>query len=230
MAEFAPNLDDGELWLPADIIDDVGLRRYHQSSSAAARVRHRHASDVEHLANQLAAFGWLDLPHLHPALKQRPALSVPLEGFKPPGTGRQVEPADRELLTGLLHQGREAAAPDVYGRRFQVSLRPEAVRRWPVDPVQLQVEAFGRVSQRPLRPIQNSFGSVRPSAPRRERGGTGVFHPRVVAKHETNKRYAAGEHQKQQQLTRSAALRQQQQGRSPFQQPSEMGLPQDWTY
>ncbi|RWW09454.1 hypothetical protein GW17_00027058, partial [Ensete ventricosum] len=78
MAEFAPNLDDGEMWLPSEIIADVGLRRLHHSNAAAARGRGRgayhQAFDVEGLASQLAALSPLDRVQLLPAAKLPPVL------------------------------------------------------------------------------------------------------------------------------------------------------------
>ncbi|CAD5193328.1 unnamed protein product [Musa acuminata subsp. malaccensis] len=245
MAEFAPNLDDGEMWLPSEIIADLGLRRLHHSNAAtAARVRgaYHHTFDVEGLASQLAALSPLDRVQRLPAAKL-----PPLQGLKPVGPAARFELEERELGTGL---GRP-----VYGMGFGACSRPGVTRPGPTQIAQAQacgpetvcvssllsffffvrsVEAFGRAPQRPLRPIQSRLGTVRPAGQGRESGGgTGVFLPRVINNNEARKKhhskfaYATGGEQQKQQPTRSTAMWKLER---PFQPTSEMRLPQEWTY
>ncbi|CAL9079425.1 unnamed protein product [Musa textilis] len=242
MAEFAPNLDDGEMWLPSEIIPDVGLRRLHQSNAAAARVRGAYhlAFDVEGLASELAALSPLDRAQRLPAAKLPPVLPphhelymtpLPflLQGVKPVGPAARFELEERELGAGL---GRP-----VYGVGFGACSRPGVTRPGPTQAAQSKacgpdtVEAFGRALQRPLRPIQSRLGTVRPGGQGRESGGgTGVFLPRVINTNEARKKQhnaTGGGEQQKQQPTRSTAMWKQER---PFQPTSEMRLPQEWTY
>ncbi|CAL9137144.1 unnamed protein product [Musa acuminata var. zebrina] len=232
MAEFAPNLDDGEMWLPSEIIADLGLRRLHHSNAAAARVRgaYHHTFDVEGLASQLAALSPLDRVQRLPAAKLPPVLPphYELQGLKPVGPAARFELEERELGTGL---GRP-----VYGMGFGACSRPGVTRPGPTQAAQAQacgpetVEAFGRAPQRPLRPIQSRLGTVRPGGQGRESGGgTGVFLPRVINNNEARKKHhnATGGEQQKQQPTRSTAMWKLER---PFQPTSEMRLPQEWTY
>lgn len=73
MADFPPDLEDGELWLPSDIIRDVGVRRpFSSSSSSSAAVAaspgcSAHLAYLEGIARQLDALCMLDRAGLLPA-------------------------------------------------------------------------------------------------------------------------------------------------------------------
>ncbi|CAD5184959.1 unnamed protein product [Musa acuminata subsp. malaccensis] len=74
MADFPPDLEDGELWLPSDIIRDVGVRRPFSSSSsssssavAASPGCSAHLAYLEGIARQLDALCMLDRAGLLPA-------------------------------------------------------------------------------------------------------------------------------------------------------------------
>lgn len=79
--EFPPNLDDGELWLPSEIIPDVGS--LHPTSSGAA------ATGLEALAMELAAFRFFD-PYPNPN--------------KPPPAARRQLPYLAEVLSLILQK------------------------------------------------------------------------------------------------------------------------------
>ncbi|RZS19038.1 hypothetical protein BHM03_00051413 [Ensete ventricosum] len=74
MADFPPDLEDGELWLPSDIIRDVGVRRpfssFSSPSSAAVAASpgcSAHLAYLEGIARQLDALCMLDRAGLLPA-------------------------------------------------------------------------------------------------------------------------------------------------------------------
>ncbi|XP_072979500.1 uncharacterized protein [Typha angustifolia] len=83
MAEFPPNLDDGELWLPSEIIPDLGVRRCSLRSDVAC---------ADGLAHQLAAFGFLDRARLFAT----PNTTPHFEWSRPART--QFGPAGRGVL------------------------------------------------------------------------------------------------------------------------------------
>lgn len=79
MSGFVQNLDDGELWLPSELISDVGLSRYLHCSGAFPGTRVQHEFEVECLTNKLLPFGTFDRLHLRCAVKQPLAVPLPFE-------------------------------------------------------------------------------------------------------------------------------------------------------
>lgn len=76
---FVHNLDDGELWLPSELISDVGLSRYRLCSGAFPGTRVLRESEVECLTNKLLPFGTFDRLHLRRGVKQPLAVPLPFE-------------------------------------------------------------------------------------------------------------------------------------------------------
>ncbi|XP_074560782.1 uncharacterized protein LOC141816960 [Curcuma longa] len=227
MAGFVQNLDDGELCLPSELIMDVGLSRYRHCSGAFSGARVLHESEVECLANKLPPFGTFDGLHLRRAVKQPLAVPPPFEGFKRVAPVGWFGASEREIWAGPCLQETQSglrvlSSPGAYRGRVAAGFLAEMFRDHPTDPVQLQVEVYGRASSRPLLPVQ-SRSSVRPVAQgKRKCGGTGVFLPRV----KELEKECTGVHQRQR-STRSPTTGKQM---NPFQSPAEAGLPHEWTY
>ncbi|XP_042435542.1 uncharacterized protein LOC122021487 [Zingiber officinale] len=227
MAGFVQNLDDGELWVPSELIVDVGLSRYRHCSGAFSGARVLHESEVECLATNLLPFGTLDRLHLRLAVKQPLAVPPPFEDFMRVAPLGWFGASEREIWAGPCPQETQSGLrvllpPGAYRGRVASGFLGEMFWAHPAAPVQLQTEIYGRASPRPLLPVQ-SHSSVRLVAQgKRKCGGTGVFLPRVkeLEKEDT------GEHQRQR-STRSPSTKKQM---NPFQSPTEVGLPQEWTY
>ncbi|XP_008799705.2 uncharacterized protein LOC103714285 isoform X2 [Phoenix dactylifera] len=178
MAEFPPNPDDGELWLPSEIFPDVGVGLRHHSQPAPPDL-----SYLDDLAEKLAAFGLLDRSHL-----LRPN-HHPSDGFRfDNGSVSRFGPsAEREAGAGMVYDG--FRSPAVSRRVLGAAAAAAAAASRPVFPFSAakpsQVEAFGqgrsgvmaRQQQLPIR--GRRFVPVRTGGTGRECGGTGVFLPRV---------------------------------------------------
>ncbi|XP_008784107.2 uncharacterized protein LOC103703142 [Phoenix dactylifera] len=215
MAEFPPNLDDGELWLPSEIFPDVGVCHHRHRQPVAAGL-HSDVSYVDELAEKLAAFGLLDSSNLLlPAIRRNPHLSDRFRFASGPVT-RFGPVADREAGAGMVYDGFRSRAA---ARRVVAGWRPV----FPFSPAK-PAQFFG--PERTVVPVRTGGSG-------RECGGTGVFLPRVINNEVTapmKKKSCikdGGEQRKQ--LTGVAAMGMQ---GMPFHQapPPEMGLPQDWTY
>lgn len=224
---FVHNLDDGELWLPSELISDVGLSRYRLCSGAFPGTRVLRESEVECLTNKLLPFGTFDRLHLRRGVKQPLAVPLPFEGLKRVAPLGWFGASEKEIWAGPCPQETQSglrvlSSPGAYRGRVPAGFLAEMFRDHPADLVQLQAEVYGRASLRPLLPVQ-SRSSVRLVAQgKRKCGGTGVFLPRVK---ELEKEYTGGH--LRQRSTRSPSASKQM---NPFQSPSEVGLPQEWTY
>ncbi|KAJ8478514.1 hypothetical protein OPV22_022241 [Ensete ventricosum] len=248
MADFPPDLEDGELWLPSDIIRDVGVRRpfssFSSPSSAAVAASpgcSAHLAYLEGIARQLDALCMLDRAGLLPAFgPPRHAPPRPrVFGFKQGRPAPRLARAENVVGLGVVHAGFMTGDG---GRRGVPGSSPGMLRFCSMSrPVQTQVTfgaARGGVVQAPVQPVPDRFMPLPPPGSAREGGGTGVFLPRVFKDEDKKKPYVKGreEEQQQQQATRNGGVWEQ---GMPFQHhhhppppppPAETGLPQDWTY
>ncbi|XP_010262986.1 PREDICTED: uncharacterized protein LOC104601385 isoform X2 [Nelumbo nucifera] len=220
MADYTPNLDDGELWLPSDIFPDEVSAKF--SPEFPCELTY-----MEDLARQLAAYALLERnQNAFRRPRQHSSVAPPRTGF---GLGFGGNPTFGVGGRHLYASGNYCFSPG--------SLPVYQVR--PMKPVQPQVEGCvqqprARVlqSQRQNQ-VQNSFfpfqvnGSVTGGFVR-EYGGTGVFLPRIATSADVKKKQNVknGEEYQQRPSIRKVGLGKQE----GFKPPSEMGLPQDWTY
>ncbi|CAL9098875.1 unnamed protein product [Musa textilis] len=238
MADFPPDLEDGELWLPSDIIRDVGVRRpFSSSSSAAAAVAaspgcSAHLAYLEGIARQLDALCMLDRAGLLPAFgPPRHAPPRPwVFGLKQGRPAPRLARAENVVGLGVVHAGFMTGD----GGRGVPGSSPGMFRFCSMSrPVQTQVTfgaAGGGVVQAPVQPVPDRFIPLPSPGSAREGGGTGVFLPRVFKDEDKRKAYVKGRGEQQQQATRNGGVWEQ---GMPFQRPpppAETGLPQDWTY
>ncbi|CAL9120145.1 unnamed protein product [Musa acuminata var. zebrina] len=242
MADFPPDLEDGELWLPSDIIRDVGVRRPFSSSSssssavAASPGCSAHLAYLEGIARQLDALCMLDQAGLLPAFgPPRHAPPRPrVFGFKQSRPAPRLAGAENLVGLGVVHAGFMTGD----GGRGVPGSSPGMLRFCSMSrPVQTQATfgaARGGVVQAPVQPVPDRFIPLPSPGSAREGGGTGVFLPRVFKDEDKKKPYVKGRgaQQQQQQATRNGGVWEQ---GMPFQHPpppppAETGLPQDWTY
>ncbi|PON97420.1 hypothetical protein TorRG33x02_068870 [Trema orientale] len=249
MAQFPPNPDDGELWLPSDIfLNEVPSKR-----------GLHHFSCMDDLAQRLATLTFLKQGSLSkPPLKTPPNRfgAVPVQPNRfpqkcsKPGNGFE----NGQSLYGykLVHNRGNSA---------------ELFYEYPLQkPVQAQVNVFLETRARVLQKQQNRLRNQ--LLPCREKsglgvggfvrlsGGTGVFHPRVsntttattsspasstafssalVKKKQVFRRRQENQVLSQRNSTRVVGVhkedsRHQLPPPPPPPPPPEMGLPQDWTY
>ncbi|KAJ0969641.1 hypothetical protein J5N97_022518 [Dioscorea zingiberensis] len=199
---MAEDLDDGELWLPSDIVPDLGLRRHPKPTAIP-----------DPLPDRIAALTLLD-PNRY---KTPPAVVNPLLGSHDPALRARFNPAEIPSLPSHLYNGLV----------FSPSPRPAYHQFTQVSGFGLRRT---RVTQRQQGVGPDRCFPVRFSVSGRDRAsGTGVFLPRVVNSEFRKKPgMKGGEQQQKQQPIRNAVGGRQ--GMS-FQPPStEMCLPQDWTY
>ncbi|GMN39548.1 hypothetical protein TIFTF001_008769 [Ficus carica] len=169
MAEFPPNLDDGELWLPSDIfLNEVPSKR--------GLHLHRFSPCMDDLAQRLAAFS---------LLKQRNLISKPnVQRFVPVRCGLENGSYTQEQDCSHRFCGCKLVPKPAYGGSevfYQFQLR-KPVQLPKVDDGFLETRAsvlqkqqnhlLNRLQNRPLPSRESGFVKVS--------GGTGVFHPRVV--------------------------------------------------
>ncbi|KAF8403370.1 hypothetical protein HHK36_011472 [Tetracentron sinense] len=233
MADFPPNLDDGELWLPSDIFPD----------EVTAKLSPKFPSErtyMEDLAQQLAAYALLERNPNRNRNDTRPAPSFsPNSEFRPPTRYGPVGPRRTGYGVGV-DGGSGGVDHSLYASGngcFRVGTRP-VYQYYPMKPSQTQVESFlqtrGRVLQRQQNQVQIHFSpfqvnGVGMSGFVRESGGTGVFLPRVATTTDVRKKQIGKngqEAQQRQHTTKQVAVGKHER----FQPPPEMGLPQDWTY
>ncbi|PKU79300.1 hypothetical protein MA16_Dca000645 [Dendrobium catenatum] len=229
MAEdILQNIEDGELWLPSDVIRAVGVCRHHHLSGSLAA--------MDDLAQKLACLDLLDRRRVIPSVKPfkdstfNPEVQLQRQGRPfsplPLANGGYKAPVRRRV-----------AADEWTGAYFPVS-KP-VHKFYPALPVDSNIErirlATARVLQRQRQQhghLVNRFIPTRSACSGRETGGTGVFLPRAYRVDSKKKPY----------YLFPANV----QGTSEFQQPmwspasgnqsakllssSEIDLPHDWTY
>ncbi|KAK9289546.1 hypothetical protein L1049_007702 [Liquidambar formosana] len=238
MAEFPPNIDDGERRLPSDIFpDEVIPSRYSP-----------HFPCIDDLAQQFAGYTLLQPSQTTP---KKPPPNV--EPFKPPvGYDAVDSPPSRHFsVNGGPGVGQTLYSYETGG--FCAGLRP-FYRYFILQPAHPQVENFLQMRARVLQRQQNSSqnrvlpversGFGRGGFVRDSSEGTGVFLPRVAATTTTTttnsaitdvrkKQGVRNRHEAQvtQQIhTFDEVAMAQQQEECHCQLSPETGLPQDWTY
>ncbi|XXG88666.1 hypothetical protein AAC387_Pa12g0856 [Persea americana] len=211
MADFPPNLDDGEFYLPSDIYPPEFPTIF--SSNSTTETTPQFPSELTYmqdLAEQLARENMV--------FQQTPKL---------PPNPPQFEPV-RPLQNGFGRGGFQYHA--AFGRG---GVRPGFIPVYPVYPVKphpVQMEnlvqgrarAWPRQQQTPVQsrsvPVRSSSGSARGEGAR----GTGVFLPRVLVSPDTRKKPF---------MKRTEQVRP---GRNAGNQgippPPNRRLPRDWTY
>ncbi|XP_059643174.1 uncharacterized protein LOC132285030 [Cornus florida] len=246
MADFPPNLDDGELWLPSDIFPD-------EIPSRKSPFYHSELTHLQNLAQHFAALALLQRFRNQTVAKQRLNLAPNSERFEP------AVPYDSTGYRRAWHFGFNGSAGvghgvDGYGigsRGTWTGCRP-AYQYHFVQPVQPQVESFMEARARVLQKQQKQFlqsqnmvlpfrGSRVGGGFVREYGGTGVFLPRINSTTTTNvarKRQSVTNNRKEFQVIppRNSIKRgvdEERREECHYQLPPPemgLGLPQDWTY
>ncbi|XP_057967644.1 uncharacterized protein LOC131157471 [Malania oleifera] len=232
MAEFPPNMEDGELWLPSDIFFPEEV-----PSNFTPHLSSTQLAYMDHLAQRFARSCVL----LQTPTKPPHTFHPNFERFRLPVRFNQGLPQPEQdfSVNGGLQSGPEA---------YCGSCRPlyPCRSRKPANP---QVEGFvgtrARVLERQQNQVQTRFGPFQGSEVgmggfARESTGTGVFLPRVVntipsAAAVARKRQ--GVRSKQESIVSQqrsgfvgVGLGKQQEECHCQQLPAEIGLPQDWTY
>ncbi|KAG6476427.1 hypothetical protein ZIOFF_065668 [Zingiber officinale] len=197
MAGFVQNLDDGELWLPSELIVDVGLSRYRHCSGAFSGARVLHESEVECLATNLLPFGTLDRLHLRLAVKQPLAVPPPFEDFTRVGPLGWFGASEREIWAGPCPQETQSglrvlSSPGAYRGRVASGFLGEMFWSHPAAPVQLQ--GIPEAAASGSKPLLRSAGCAGKTEVRRNRcvssacEGTGERIHRRASKTEINKK------------------------------------------
>ncbi|XP_042475568.1 uncharacterized protein LOC122057513 isoform X2 [Macadamia integrifolia] len=230
MADFPPNLDDGELWLPSDIFPD-------EVSPMISPKFPSELTYMEDLAQQLAAYALLE--RNQNTAKPFPNLVPNLESKQQSRYGTNVAPRyGLGIGFGGVHDvghRQNHYAPVTVNGGFRVGLT-QVYRYRTMSPSQAQVENFLRArvlqglqnqNQNRLLPFQvNGMGT---GGFGRESGGTGVFLPRLATTLDVKKKHHCvkkGEEAKQRHPIRKAVVEKHER----LQSSPEVRLPQDWTY
>ncbi|XP_074581382.1 uncharacterized protein LOC141837918 [Curcuma longa] len=243
MAEFSPELEDGERWLPANILKDVGARHPYDFTCPAPsggrecfpRLAYFHV-----LARELASLGLF----YHPAVSS-PSLFSPSPHYVVFGFPL-VGSVNNAVRFCAVRDGFMAASIDS-GGGTSGSLRsvqaPVGSDRFPSpfqrhclafcqDPDQLQMPlgaSKAGIMHRPAPAVRDHFASSPIAGPARESAGTGVFIPRVKVEKINATQDVTGcrEQSEKKQGTRNGREKERAKRLRP---PVEHGLPQDWTY
>ncbi|XP_012074333.1 uncharacterized protein LOC105635822 isoform X2 [Jatropha curcas] len=242
MAEFPPNLDDGELYLPSDIF----------LTEVPSKYNPYRLSCMEDLATHFASLS---------LLKNQPSSTPSRPPPKPP-LNYQVKMAVRDLSANHLPAGHVGfnggggvAGVEIGQRLYGYGngsflARSEPFYEFQVQPqVDSYLDTRPMLLQRPRTPIQNRVYPFRGSGFEfgggggrrgRESGGTGVFHPRIVH-NSTNDSPFNADYKRKQGVRNKQEIQVNSQQRNSMRRvskeedcyyhlPPEMGLPQDWTY
>ncbi|PON43333.1 hypothetical protein PanWU01x14_275310 [Parasponia andersonii] len=243
MAQFPPNPDDGELWLPSDIfLNEVSSKR-----------GLHHFSCMDDLAQRLATVTFLKQRSL-----SKPPLKTPPNRFGPVPVHPNPFPQKCSKTGNGFENGQS-----LYGYRLvhNYGNSAELFYEYPLQkPVQAQVNVFLETRARVLQKQQNRLRNQ--LFPCREKsgfgvggfvrlsGGTGVFHPRVsntttttsspasstafssalVTKKQVFRRRQENQVLSQRNSTRVVGVHKEDSHHQLHPPPPEMGLPQDWTY
>ncbi|XP_015898838.1 uncharacterized protein LOC107433612 [Ziziphus jujuba] len=236
MAEFPPNPDDGELWLPSDIF----------LNEMPSRLGPHRFPCMDDLAQQFAALALFK--QRRSLSKLQPKVSPNAQRFRPPVQYGQGNPLshgrsslrplrnggleDRRGVNGFETEPYLGGSELFYGYQLLKPTKPQ---------VDSFLQARATVFQRQQNRIQNRLLPNKGSGPGiggfvKVSGGTGVFHPRV-----SNTTIPTIDVKKKQGLRNRQGIQMTSQGsfvkrvgghkdEFQYQLPPEMGLPQDWTY
>ncbi|CAK9152956.1 unnamed protein product [Ilex paraguariensis] len=250
MAEFPPNLDDGEMWLPSDIfpIDEVPSKLKPRNYSSELLC-------MEEIAQRFAVFASLERNRTQSFNK--PHTYLELERFREPVRYGSVGSFPGGYCVGVNGGTRVGYGGHGWGNGGVLTGSRPVYQYELLNPVQFQFESFmearvrglqrqqvrfmqNRIMGRRFLPLQgngigvgNNGGGVL-----REYGGTGVFLPRMATTTTTNdnsdarKRNSVRNRQDAQFYPQrnviSVNVRKQEEGHCHL--PPDMGLPQYWTY
>ncbi|GAV57319.1 hypothetical protein CFOL_v3_00857, partial [Cephalotus follicularis] len=246
MAEFLPNLDDGERYLPSDIFNNESHFSWMDM-------------DMDNLAHHFATLSLLQ-QHRHTPPKLTPNNTRPtnFQRFEEPVHFRSVNPTLLNFQFNGVNGGDK-----LYHRLYGYDIRPFVTGSDPfyeyhlLKPTQTQVDRYleararilqhqkqrqlqlqvqNRLLQNSALPFRGRTGFVRESG-----GGTGVFHPRIAnatastatatdGKRKQGLRMRQAESKATQQrnsLRRASGSKHKD---SHYHLPPEMVLPRDWTY
>ncbi|RWR97083.1 hypothetical protein CKAN_02649300 [Cinnamomum micranthum f. kanehirae] len=205
MADFPPNLDDGEFCLPSDIYPPEFPTIFSSNSTTETTLQFpSELTYMQDLAEQLARENMV--PQQTPKLPPNPPQFGPV----------------RPLQNGFGRGGYQYHA--AFGRG---GARPGFIPVYPVypvkpHPVQGRARAWPRHQQNPVQdrsvPVRSSTGSARGGGAR----GTGVFLPRVLVSPDTRKKPFV-KRTEQVPPGRNA-------GKLGIPPPPNRCLPHDWTY
>ncbi|KAK3226993.1 hypothetical protein Dsin_006855 [Dipteronia sinensis] len=226
MAQFPPNLDDGELYLPSDIF----LNQKIPSRFYPNHHNHRNLSYMDDLAHHFTALSLLRKTLPNPPLKiphnsEVGGLNSPL--MRPPVRTHVVNPL-RPPSYHARHGGLE----------LEVGHRPfSAPKPTPTSSDRVvQMQQLNRlVQQNRVLPNQGNGFGFRGGLPR-ESGGTGVFHPHpritntIDAKKKQSLRGREDMQRKSEQRNSVMRVGVSKREDCYYHLPPEMGLPRDWTY
>ncbi|KAG0459647.1 hypothetical protein HPP92_022775 [Vanilla planifolia] len=234
--DLSANLDDGELWLPSEVIRAVGVRRhshYHRREAALLGSYPVDLTAASDLAENLAALGLIDLraeiPTVDTLRDFSPTLEFvgqgkPVSCVSPASDGFRAPVSGRIAFDGMISGGTA---------RFSHVSRPFHTFQ-PIKIAAKQNDEFERERTRVLlrQRLQqsqrlNRFIPGYTTGSGRVRGGTGVFLPRVGDVDAKKKPLSVKGSGQSQQTTWNPMIKKQ---TTPFLPPPEAGLPQDWTY
>ncbi|KAK9985976.1 hypothetical protein SO802_030927 [Lithocarpus litseifolius] len=228
MAQFPPNLDDGEVWLPSDIfINEKPITKFnphHHFCCSCSCMQ----DEFDELAQRFAAFTLRNVSKPHPNSERfRQAVRygsvtqshAPLEYILDLNGRSSSHNGHR-----LSHEHLLVEQPQPSQGVYENSLRARVLKS----------------QQNRLYPFQASSGFGVSGGRRgggggfvKESGGTGVFHPRILNTTTTTdlrKKQALRNRQEIQATQHLKAIGMDKQRESHHYLPPEMALPQDWTY
>ncbi|ERN16137.1 uncharacterized protein LOC18444435 isoform X1 [Amborella trichopoda] len=235
MADFPPNLDDGELWLPSDFFPDEiyppnhapPSKFLHSSKfSGGAKFNPEFPCELtymEDLANQLALAILDEKPSPKPPPKMPPVLEI-----------QNQRPSSRPLVNPRFGEntfeksGFGALSKSGFGNPgFDCSRACTGLKPLPFQkPGRTRMQVQRQMNQPlPFQAIGSEVGSLRGS------NGTGVFLPRIFHADTgtTQKQNFKVAEKKQEQNRNVGGVRKRVTFQS-VQRSPELGLPQDWTY
>ncbi|KAK7837181.1 uncharacterized protein LOC112031466 [Quercus suber] len=239
MAQFPPNLDDGEVWLPSDIfINEKPITKFnphhHISCSCSCYCMQ---DEYDELAKRFAAFALRNVSKPNPnseRFRQAVRYGSVTQGHAPleyildlnGGYGRSSSRNGHRLSHEHLLVEQPQPPQDVYENNLRARVLKSQQNR-----VQNRVYPFQASSGFGVSGGGRGGGFVK------ESGGTGVFHPRILNTTTTTttttdlrKKQALRNRQEIQATQHLKAVGMGKQRESHHYLPPEMALPQDWTY
>ncbi|KAK2655404.1 hypothetical protein Ddye_008456 [Dipteronia dyeriana] len=215
MAQFPPNLDDGDLYLPSDIF-------LNQKIPTRFNPNHRNLSYMDDLAHHFTALSLLrqTLPN--------PPLKIPYNSqrlMRPPLRTHVVNPLRPPNYYARHGSLQLEVAHSPFSAPIPTPTSSERVVQW---------QQLNRLVQqnRVLSNQGNGFGFR--GGLRRESGGTGVFHPhpRINTTDAKKKQSLRDREELQKNEQRNSIKRVGVSKRNDcyYHLPPDMGLPRDWTY
>ncbi|XP_042436220.1 uncharacterized protein LOC122022316 [Zingiber officinale] len=246
MAEFSPELEDGERWLPANILNDVGVRRRPSPlpfpASSDGRECLPRLAYLQALALELASLGPFHRHDVSTSPVFPPSPHYFVFGVPP---ARSVNNAVRSgaVRDSFMPAGVGGGCASLTPRLRSVQMRMGSDRFPPplqshcsafCEDIDLRKRAFGAsktgTMHRPAPSIRGQFASIPTPGPARENAGTGVFIPRVKIEKVNAARDVTGCREQSEKEASSNGPEKERVKLKPLPHPIEHGLPRDWTY